>query len=305
MALVIHPCRDDDLPTLRALARHPSLADEFMPLQTDAGFDDLMRDPMMPPELRWIAFMDDTPVGFCFCFLAPSTHGSFAQVRFGVLDSHRRQGVARALLAATRAAIEPIRERHQLRELNISAWDPNPAAAALAERHGFRFARNYWRMERPRGPVAVPIWPAGIEVRTYDGTDQDLTAFNTAYNRSFAEHYHYVRSSDDDARKVLAQAHVRPEGLALAYRDDDCVGFCRNSRFGESGEVSLIGTVPEARGIGLGRALLRWGVAWLQNDDARPIYLMVDGENDGAHRLYRSEGFKVARTRVHWSRPIE
>ena len=32
MSIVIAPCRNDDLPTLRALARHPSLAHEFEPL---------------------------------------------------------------------------------------------------------------------------------------------------------------------------------------------------------------------------------------------------------------------------------
>jgi mycothiol synthase len=304
MSLVIAPCHDEDLPILRTLARHPSLADEFAPLQTDAGFDDLMGEPMLPRELRWIASIDGTPVGFCFCFVAPSIQGSFAMIRFGVIEPHRRQGVARALLAGTCSAIAAIRERHDLRELSISAWDPNPAAAAFATRHGFRHARHYWRMERPLGPVATPVWPDGVTVRTFDGSDRDLTEFNAAYNRAFAEHYHYVRSSDEDTRTVIAQAHFRPGGLALAHRDGECLGFCRNSRFGEAGEVSLIGTVPEARGIGLGRALLRWGVAWLQNDRAQPIYLMVDGENDSATRLYRSEGFAVARTRVHWSRPI-
>jgi ribosomal protein S18 acetylase RimI-like enzyme len=80
------------------------------------------------------------------------------------------------------------------------------------------------------------------------------------------------------------------------------VGYCRNARFGEAGEVALIGVVPEARGIGLGRALLRWGVQWLASQGVEPLYLMVDGENEGALRLYRSEGFGVARTRIHWSR---
>jgi mycothiol synthase len=305
MSLVIAPCHHDDLATLCALARDPSLAHEFEPLQTDEGFDDLMGDPHLPRELRWIASVDGTPAGFSFCFLAPTHGGAFAMVRLGVIERFRRQGVGRGLLAATCAAIEPIRERHGLRELSVSAWEPNPAASAFAARHGFRHARDFWRMERPRGPLATPVWPAGVMARAFDRSETALLDFNQAYNRAFAEHYHYVRSTVEDARVITAQNHFRAEGLALAYRDRECLGFCRNARFGEPGEVALIGVVPEARGIGLGRALLRWGVAWLQNQDADPLYLMVDGENEGALRLYRSEGFEVTRTRHHWSRPVD
>ena len=170
MSLVIAPGHSDDLATIRALARDPSLAREFEPLQSDEGFDDLMGDPFLPRELRWIASIDGTPVGFCFCFLAPTHAGSFAMARLGVIEPYRRRGVGSALLAATCAAIEPIRERHRLRELSVSAWESNPAAAAFAARHGFEHARDFWRMERPRGPVALPAWPAGVLAHAFDGS---------------------------------------------------------------------------------------------------------------------------------------
>jgi mycothiol synthase len=304
MAIVVQSCQQDHLPSLRALARDPSLAHEFAQLQTDPGFDDMMADPFLPVDLRWIATIDGDPAGFAFSFLAPTHGGSFAMVRMGVVERHRRRGVGSALLAAADAKLTAIRDRDHLNELNLSAWEPNPAAVGFATRHGFRHVRNFWRMERPLGPVKKPQWPAGIVMRTYDGSERALEEFNDAYNRSFAGHYHYVRSSLEDSRVITTQRHFRPDGLALAHRGDACVGFCRNARYGDPGEVALIGTVPEARGIGLGRALLRWGVGWLQDDFAHPVYLMVDGENESALRLYRSEGFQVALTRLHWSRAI-
>jgi mycothiol synthase len=264
----------------------------------------VMGDPYQPPELRWVGHLHGIPAGFAFCFLVPSNQGSFAMARIGVIEPFRRNGVGSALLATVCAAFEPIHESDGLSELSVSAWDPNPPATAFAERHGFRPARNYWRMERPRGPVALPAWPEGVAVSTFDGSERALVDFNEAYNIAFADHYHYVRSTVEDTRTLIGQSHFRPEGLALAYRDGECVGFCRNARFGDPGEVALIGVVPGARGIGLGRALLRWGLAWLQNNAADPVYLMVDGENESALGLYRSEGFEVARTRRHWSRPI-
>lgn len=305
MPLVVSPGRGEELATLRAIARDASLASEFGILQEDAGFNDLMSDPFVLPALRWIARVDDTPAGFAFSFLAPSHEGSFAMVRIGVIERFRRRGVGTALLAATGSSLEALRAEHDVRELSVSAWDPNPAAEAFAARHGFRFARNFWRMERPQGPVGTPRWPDGIVMRTFDGSERALRDFNDAYNRAFAEHYHYVRSSVEDTRITTSQHRFRGDGLALAYRGEACVGFCRNARFGEPGEVALIGTVPEARGIGLGRALLRWGVAWLQHERARPVYLMVDGENESALRLYRSESFEVVRTRIHWARPLD
>lgn len=304
MSLAVTACGAEHMGSLRALARDPSLAHEFAQLQTDAGFDDMMDDPLLPVDLRWIATVDGRPSGFAFSFLAHTHGGAFAMVRIGVVERARRRGLGTALLAAATAALEAIRERHGLYEMSLSAWQPNPAAEAFAERHGFRHARNFWRMERPLGPVAKPQWPPGIVMRTFDRSEKALADFNDAYNLAFADHYHYVRSTVEEARVVAGQRHFRPDGLALAYRGTTCVGFCRNARYGDPGEVAVIGTVPEARGIGLGRALLRWGIAWLQDDFASPVYLMVDGENEGALRLYRSEGFQVALTRLHWSRPI-
>ena len=71
----------------------------------------------------------------------------------------------------------------------------------------------------------------------------------------------------------------------------------------EGGEIAVLGTVPEARRIGLGRALLRWGVAWLEIHDAPRITLLVDGDNEQALVLYLSEEFHVARTREVWAKP--
>jgi len=304
MSVAVHACSAEYMASLRALARDPSLAHEFAQLQTDAGFDDMMGDPMLPPDLRWIATVDGTPAGFAFSFLAHTHGGAFAMVRIGVVERFRRRGVGTVLLATAAAGLEAIRDADGLYELSLSAWQPNPAAEGFATRHGFRHARNYWRMERPTGPVAKPQWPPGIVMRTFDGSERALADFNDAYNVAFSDHYHYVRSSLEEARVMTGQRHFRPDGLALAYRGDACVGFCRNARYGDPGEVALIGTVPEARGIGLGRALLRWGIAWLQDDFAQPLYLMVDGENESALSLYRSEGFQVALTRLHWVRPM-
>ena len=47
-------------------------------------------------------------------------------------------------------------------------------------------------MKRAESPAGVRYPPDGVNVRTCDGTEADVIAFNQTYNRAFAEHYHYV-----------------------------------------------------------------------------------------------------------------
>jgi len=291
--------------TLRELVSHASLRDEFRWLAAPGGLEDHFTDPYSGPELRRIARVDGAPVGFSFAFVLPSGPSPWAMVRIGILEAFRRRGLGSRLLAESVAALEPAKTTRGLGELDLSAWTPNPAVEGFAARHGFRPVRTFWKMVRPRaaaGPPA-PAWPAGIEVRTYDGSERALGEWNEAYNAAFAEHWHFVPAELEHSRAITRLAHFRSAGLVLAYRDGRCVGFCRNALRGREGEVALLGTVPEARGIGLGRALLRWSVAWLEAQGAEPVELGVDGENEGALGLYRAEGFTIERTRAFWSRP--
>jgi mycothiol synthase len=129
-----------------------------------------------------------------------------------------------------------------------------------------------------------------------------VAEWNEVYNRSFAEHYHFVPSTVATLRERLTTQDFKRGAVTLASRGDACLGFCRTALHGRRGEIALLGVVPEARGLGLGRALLRWGVAWIERQDTDTVDLMVDGENESALALYRSEGFTVAATRDVWSR---
>ena len=296
MALTIAP--DVDLDALAAVVEHPSLQEEFE--QWQGRVPSVWEDPYHPRELTWIARERGIPVAFAFCYVLPSTPGRFAQVRLGVLASHRRRRLGSHLLETAIAALRS--HAPDCREISLIAWVPNVAAEAFAVRHRFTHARWFWLMERPRGSFPDTTLPASIELRAFDGSEQALRDWNDAYNASFAQHYHFVRSSLDDMRAFATRVGFRRDGLALAYRGDRCVGFCRNELFANRGEIAVLGTVPEARRIGLGRALLRWGVAWLEAQHAPRITLLVDGENEQALVLYRSEGFEVARTREVWSK---
>ncbi len=296
MSLTVAP--EAHLDSIAALVTHPSLMAEFELWQGRVA--SAFEDPFHPRELTWIAREDGAPVGFALAYVLPSTHDRFGMIRIGVLEAHRRRGIGTRLLGL---AIPAVRSHApDCHELSINAWVPNDAAAGFAERHGFAHARYFWLMERPRGAVPVVSMPAGIEIKLYDGSEQALADWNDVYNASFARHYHFVRSSIEDARQLASRPEFRRDGLVLAYREGRCVGFCRNELMDHRGEIGVLGTAPEARRIGLGRALLRWGVAWLEAQKTPQVTLLVDGENEDALALYRSEGFGVVKTREVWSR---
>jgi ribosomal protein S18 acetylase RimI-like enzyme len=65
---------------------------------------------------------------------------------------------------------------------------------------------------------------------------------------------------------------------------------------GPIGAIQNVGVVPSCRGLGLGRALVRQALEGFYRAGLRRAYLEVTAENDGAIRLYRSAGFRRAKT---------
>ena len=289
-----------DLEPLSALIRDPSLSAEFDVLQGPHGVEAWIADPYRDPALHLMAWRDGEPLGFASPFVLPGREGRFAMVRLGVRGTARRHGVGSALLART---LQDLKQRHpDVGEVGLSAWLPSPEAEGFAARHRFERVRSFWLMDRRAAPVADPLWPEGIRLVSHDGSERRYADIAEAWNDSFSRHYHSIESTPDEIRTLFTRPGFRTDGYRLAYRGDRCVGFCRCELFPDRGEIAVLGTVEAARGIGLGRALLRWGTRWLEGERVNRVTLLVDGENEGALRLYRGEGFEVVRTRASWAR---
>jgi mycothiol synthase len=289
-----------DLETLRTLIADPSLSGELDTLQGKGGLERKLADPYLVAPLLTLAFVDGAPAGFAGAFALDGGNGRFAVLRVAVLERFRRRGVGGALLE--RVAKELGSFDPDIRTESMGAWQPNPEADRFIARHGFAHARWFWLMERPIGPIAEPVWPDGVSTERWDGSGQRARDMSDAYNDSFANHFGTVLSTPEIVHRILSRPGVSPDALRLAYRNGRCAGFCRCELFASRGEIAVLGTTHEARGIGLGRALLRWGVRWLEAAGTPRVTLVVDGENETALRLYRGEGFEVARTRHIWTR---
>ena len=142
MSLQLVPFREDDRAVLQALVCGPALADEF-DVFTDADYlDHKLADPYRDRDCTLIAREDGEPAGFCIAFRIPRPEGgAWAALRIGVVERFQRNHIATALLAAARRELEGRAIPGGLHEIVMSAWRPNPAAAAFATGHGFHHVR--------------------------------------------------------------------------------------------------------------------------------------------------------------------
>ncbi|MEJ7813030.1 MAG: ribosomal protein S18-alanine N-acetyltransferase [Gemmatimonadaceae bacterium] len=74
----------------------------------------------------------------------------------------------------------------------------------------------------------------------------------------------------------------------------------------DDGEIANLAVASDARGLGVGGALLGAAITAARDREVAAIYLEVRESNDVAQRLYRSHGFeKVGRRKSYYRRPAE
>jgi mycothiol synthase len=131
-------------------------------------------------------------------------------------------------------------------------------------------------------------------------------------DRSFRDTWGY---DPDIARHVswwMGYRRNNYDDIFLMYDGDDAIGYCwtgigsHADRFtGKStGCIYMLGVVPERRRSGIGKLLLEEGIRHLQERNRDVIELSVDGENTGAVRLYRANGFRIADITIWYEKSI-
>jgi mycothiol synthase len=225
-----------------------------------------------------------------------------------VHPAFRRLGHGRRLIAA---ALEMLRSRGQP---NLILYGPadRPAAAGFIEALGFTYHSSLWLFElAPSVEVAPPAFGDDVAVRTYRHPD-DLAAYVRLANESFVGHPTPVSFTEPTVAHAHGLADFNPAGILLAAPRDDpdrLIGWAKaEHEVVESGErrgfVSFVGVVPEWRGRGLGRELLRWAIARCRAAEAGTIELNVEAANDRALELYRRTGFTAEVEWPHYALPV-
>jgi len=271
---------------------------DAMPGWTPAEIDvELSRIPVDPGETL-IAEVDGSIVGYWA--------RRFVDLR--IHPGHRRRGYGRALFTA---AVERTAERG---EEAITLHVPTHLAASVgfARAVGLAYRSSLWQFRLAAGtPVADPVIPDDLVLRSWTA-DIDVDAFVAFANAAWEGHPSPLGLTAELARLVAALPAFDPGGICFVSRaaaPDRPIAFAkvevRATEAGPpSGWIGQIGVLPEARGEGLGRMLLRWSVAYLRRRGAADIELAVEAENELALGLYLRAGFERVVAWQHWVKPL-
>ncbi len=175
----------------------------------------------------------------------------------------------------------------------------------LVEEEGYTGVRQWLRMLVDlEEPPAVPEI-SGIEIRPFREGEQE--AFHDVFERSFHGHWgHVPRSFEVWWRELEHVSGGDRTYLFVAVRDGVLVGETSGlpRRFG-MGWVGTLGVLPEARGLGIGRALLLRSLAEFWSRGVRRVGLAVDAANEtGATRLYESVGMRTSFGAIAYEKDI-
>lgn len=164
--------------------------------------------------------------------------------------------------------------------------------------------KPYSPPKRSTKPIPAPTWPAGIEVRKIrsidpDSTNSDRQVLIEALEASYLETLDCpelcgIRDMQDVVDSHQATGEFSPDRWHLIFKDNEPVGCCLLSFMPASQSVELvyIGIAPPARGLGLGKSVLKHAINQLGAINCKEITCAVDDRNLPAIKIYDSLGFK-------------
>jgi len=168
-------------------------------------------------------------------------------------------------------------------------------------------------LERPLSrtkPCAPARLPPDVRVAAYreDLRTVLLGVLDESYQQTLdCPGLYGLRATDDILAGHQATGDFDPALWTLLYVDDRPAGVMLLNPFPAHRTVELVylGLAPFARGRGLGKQLLRHGLAQLTRRRERTLTLAVDDRNTPAIALYDSEGLRPIVKRVAMIRSLQ
>jgi mycothiol synthase len=224
--------------------------------------------------------------------------------------AHHNRGIGSAIVAEVERRGRELAAGHDDVILRIGALAGEPRVAALLTANGFREVRVFWSMTlRFDGPPPPAADVAGIAVRTLvPGQERQVYECAAA---AFEDHWGDGFSSEESwlHRHVHASDTFDPELWYLAWEGELLVGVllaaAESEENPELGYVGWLGVRREARGRGIGEALLRRSFVKFYEAGKLGAQLVVDSESStGAARLYERVGMTAQPRFANWDRAL-
>lgn len=270
-----------------------------------------LQDPAIDPQRDTLAaWHGHHMVGFGTVAVRPHPD-SEGRIRVGieggVHPEHRGRGVGTAVMERMEArGGEAAQRQHPGWAFHFDTGGglAGSSARAFHHRRGYETARHFHLMSRPLSPSdssgqLLPS-PTSADVVIRAPEPQEEEAVLQAHRAAFADHWGSAPPSAErwhekwtsrSSRHRVSRIAVDDSGAVLAY--SLCGQWVERELY-----VNLLGTVPSARGHGLGSAVLAHTIeAAAASRDYSVIELEVDSESlTGATRLYERMGFSIKHT---------
>jgi len=173
------------------------------------------------------------------------------------------------------------------------------------ERAGYTFLAELRYMQRAAfDPVALQQ-DAVVTWLTLNDTDE--SRFAEIIRRTYIDSRDCpgltgIRSMEEVLAAHKGAGEFDPGGWYMLVQQDRPAGVVLTARtpFRDALELVYMGLVPEARGRGLGRLLVRQAIQRARDLALSSVTLAVDAANQRAGRLYESMGFVGVASRCAW-----
>lgn len=173
----------------------------------------------------------------------------------------------------------------------------DPTAPLLFEGRNYVRVRTFLRMVADlRGRPPAPIWPDGLELRSFEPARHGRLVQATV-DEAFADEWGYEPSAYEDWHgRVLDVEDFDPDLCPVVWDGDEIAAVSINymKRNGDWGWIGTLAVRPAWRRRGLGLALLHESFRRFGGRGETTVALGVDSENPtGATQLYDRAGMRI------------
>ncbi len=162
------------------------------------------------------------------------------------------------------------------------------SARGMWEDAGFKVFRQLKLMERDLsarcGQVVHPVRV---------GSKADLEDIFQIDQESFEVEWRIGHLGLKDAMEATPRSRI------LMLDDPDPVGFSVLGIAGSVAYLQRLAVLPDKRGLGYGRSLVRSGILWARERGAYTMILNTQTDNETSTALYQSEGFELLPDHLH------